>query len=100
MKKTNLTITRRDFIRGTMGVAIGTSILGLNWPMTETNAASPSLVTVVRDKNALDTYKNVNIQILKKMLEQALINHTGQKNSNDAWLSLIKPNDIIWPGAD
>jgi len=95
MKKTNLTITRRDFIRGTMGVAIGTSILGLNWPMAETNAATPSLVTVVRDKNALDTYKNVNIQILKEMLEQALINHTGQKNSKKSWLSLVNPDDVI-----
>ena len=95
MKDKKPVITRRDFIRGTIGVAIGASILGLNWPMAEAKAARPSLVTVVRDKNALDASKNVNISILEKMLEQTLIKFTGQKNTKEAWLSLVKPDDMI-----
>jgi hypothetical protein len=88
-------LTRRDFIRGTIGAAVGTSIFGLKWPMAEARAARSSLVTIVRDKNAMDSSKNVNSAIVKKMLDQALVKVTGQKNSKDAWLSLIKPTDMI-----
>ncbi len=95
MKDKKPVITRRDFIRGTIGVTIGTSILGLNWPMAEAKAARSSLVTVVRDKSAMDASKNVTSSILEKMLEQTLIKVTGQKNTKDAWLSLVKPNDVI-----
>jgi len=95
MKDKKPVITRRDFIRGTIGATIGASILGLNWPMTEAKAARSSLVTVVRDKNVLDASKNVNISILEKMIEQTLMKVTGRNNTKDAWLSLVKPIDII-----
>jgi hypothetical protein len=77
MKDKKPVITRRDFIRGTIGVTVGTSILGLNWPMAEAKAARSSLVTVVRDKNAMDASRNVDSSILEKMLEQTLIKVKG-----------------------
>jgi hypothetical protein len=95
MKDKKPVITRRDFMRGTIGVTIGASILGLNWPMAEAKAARSSLVTVVRDKNAVDASKNVNNAILEKMLEQTLLKVTGQNNTKEAWLRLVKPNDRI-----
>jgi len=95
MKDKKPVITRRDFIRGTIGVTVGTSILGLKWPIAEAKAARSSLVTVVRDKNAMDASKNVNNDILGKMLEQTLIKVTGQNNTKEAWLRLVKPNDRI-----
>ncbi len=95
MKDKKPVLTRRDFIRGTIGAAVGTSIFGLKWPMAEAKAARSSLVTVVRDKNVMDASNNVNSTILEKMLEQTLIKFTGQKNTKDAWLSLVKPNDVI-----
>ncbi len=88
-------LTRRDFIRGTIGVTLGASILGFKWPMEEAQAAGSSLVAVVRDKNALDSARNVDSAILEKMLAQTLIKVTGQKNTKDAWLTLVKPNDVI-----
>ena len=88
-------LTRRDFIRGTIGVTLGASILGLEWPQGEARAAGSSLVTVVRDKNAMDSSKNIDIAVLEKMLAETLTKVTGQKNTKDAWLSLIKPNDVI-----
>jgi len=95
MKDKKPVLTRRDFIRGTIGVTLGASILGLQWPMGEATAAGSRLVTIVRDKNAMDSSKNVDITVLEKMLEQTLINVTGQKNTKDAWSSLIKPNDVV-----
>jgi len=82
-------------MRGTIGATIGASVLGFNWPLTEARAARSSLVTVVRDKNGLDASNNVNISILEKMLEQTLIKVTGQNNTKEAWLSLLKPDDVI-----
>jgi len=95
MKDKKPVLTRRDFIRGTIGAAVGTSIFGFKWPKAEAKAARSSLVTIVRDKNAMDASKNVNSSIIKKMLEQTLIKVTGQKNPKDAWLSLVKPTDMI-----
>ena len=71
-------------------MAIGTSIMGINWPMAEAKADRSSLVTFVRDKNAMDASKNVNNSILEKMLEQTLIKFTGRNTTKEAWLSLIK----------
>ena len=95
MKDNKHVLTRRDFIRGTIGATIGTSILGLKWPQAEAKASGSSLVTLVRDKNAVDSSKNVDSTILEKMLEQTLIKFTGEKNIKDAWLSLVKPGDMI-----
>ena len=95
MKDKKPVLTRRDFIRGTIGATIGTSIFGYKWPVAEAKAARSSLVTVVRDKGAMDASKNVNSSILEKMLEQTLIKVTGQKNPKDAWLNLVKPDDMI-----
>ena len=95
MKDQKPVLTRRDFIRGTIGVTLGASILGIKWPQGEARAAGSSLVTIVRDKNATDSSKNVDSTNLEKMLEQTLIKVTGQKNTKDAWLSLVKPNDVI-----
>ena len=95
MKKNKPVLTRRDFIRGTIGATIGTSIFGFNWPEGEANAFSPSLVTVVRDKNAVDSSKNVDAKIVDKMLAQTLTKVTGQNNSKDAWRSLLKSDDVI-----
>ncbi len=95
MKAEKPVLTRRDFIRGTIGVTLGASILGFQWPKGEAKAAGSSLVTIVRDKNAMNSSKNVDSTVLEKMLEQALIKVTGQNNTKDAWLSLVKPNDVI-----
>ncbi len=95
MKDEEHVITRRDFIRGTVGAAVGTSILGLDWSEGEAKSPRSSVVTVVRDKDAMDSSKNVDSATVKKMLDQALTGFTGQKNAKDAWLSLVKPDDMI-----
>jgi len=95
MKVKKPMITRRDFMQRTIGVTIGASFCGLSWPMAEAKAAHSSLVTVARHKNVLDTSRNVNILILEKMIEQTLIKITGRNNMKEAWLSLVKPDDII-----
>jgi len=88
-------LTRRDFVRGTVGTVLGASILGTNWGSVNAATARSSMVTVVRDQNVLDAGFAVDATGLQKMLEQTLFTCTGQKNSKDAWLSLVTPDDII-----
>ena len=95
MKGRKSVLTRRDFIRGTIGAAIGASITGLKWPVAEAKTTRSSLVTVVRDKNAMDSSKNVDSGTVEKMIEQTLVKFTGRNNTKEAWLSLVKPDDMI-----
>jgi hypothetical protein len=95
MTKKKGALTRRDFIRGTVGATLGTSLVGLKWSEAKGAAAGSSLVTIVRDEKAMDAANKVNTDVLKEMLEQTLIKFTGQKTVKDSWLSLLKPTDKI-----
>lgn len=95
MEKKKGALTRRDFIRGTVGATIGTSLVGLKWSEAKGAAAGSSLVTIVRDEKAMDASNKVDAGVLKKMLEQTLIKFTGEKTVKDSWLSLVKPTDKI-----
>lgn len=88
-------LTRRDFLRGTLGATVGTSLIGTKWLRARGKAGGSSLVTVIRDKGAMDASNNVNLEVLKTMLDQTLIKLTGKKTTKDAWLSLVKPEDTI-----
>lgn len=59
-------LTRRDFIRGTLGATLGTSILGVKWSERDERAIRSSLVVLVRDKNVLDADMTVDPNVLKK----------------------------------
>ena len=43
-------LTRRDFIRGTVGATLAISVLGVPWAKGSEAAGRSSIVTVVRDK--------------------------------------------------
>ena len=95
MKDNNHVLTRRDFLRGTLGATISASFLGFPWPKGEAQALDSSLVTIVRHKGAMDASRNIDSKILEKMIAQTLIKVTGQKNTKDARFSLLKPDDVI-----
>lgn len=95
MKKEKITVTRRDFIRGSVGATLGFTLLGPDWLKGASGKSSRSSVVIVRDKNVMDTAMNVDKEILKNMLEQTLLHVTGKKNRNEAWLTLVSPQDII-----
>jgi hypothetical protein len=88
-------LTRRDFLRGTIGTTLGASIMGPKFVAARGKPAGSSLVTIVRNKNAMDSSNTVDPAVLKTMLDETLIKCTGQKTPKDAWNSLLKPNDTI-----
>lgn len=95
MPKNQKHITRRDFIRGTVGATLSASILGANWTVGYSLPGRSSRVAIIRDKNVMDASLRVDEVVLKNMLAQTVIQVTGAKNAKDAWLTLFKTNDTI-----
>jgi len=88
-------LTRRDFIRGTVGATLAASVLGVPWASRSESAVRSSLVTVVRDKNVMDAAFKVNSNILQTMLDQTVLQITGKEQIQEAWTALVKPDDIV-----
>jgi hypothetical protein len=88
-------LTRRDFLQGTLGAAVGASVLGTKWLESGQKAAGSSLVAVVRDAKAMDSANVVNSEVLKTMLDNVLTRVTGKATAKDAWYSMLKPDDTI-----
>ncbi|MBN2344936.1 MAG: DUF362 domain-containing protein [Candidatus Aminicenantes bacterium] len=95
MKKRRIVVTRRDFIRGTAGAALGAALLGPAWLRAEAAQGGRSMVVIVRDPKVLDAEMNVNHKVMDAMLEQVLVQVTGKADAKAAWLSLVKPTDVI-----
>lgn len=88
-------LTRRDFIRGTVGASLGASMIGLNWSAEKKTANQLSQVFVVRDENVLDAWKSVNFKILKNMVDKSIMRLTRRTNLKEAWSTIIKPIDKV-----
>jgi hypothetical protein len=82
-------VTRRDFMKGTVGAV---TLTALPQP---SRAPKSARVVIVRDAQALNEAHDVNAAVLDRMLADAVMKVTGQKTSKDAWLSLVKPADIV-----
>ena len=87
-------ITRRDFIRGSLTTAIGASLAGTKYIHADDKPAL-SKVTVIRNASVMDAELKIDTSILKEMLDQTLVDVTGKKSNADAWLSLLKKDDIV-----
>lgn len=88
-------LTRRDFIRGTVGATLAVSVLRVPWAKGSEKAVGPSLVTVVRDKNVMDAGFKVDSNILQGMLDRTVLQVTGKRKIREAWADLVKPDDIV-----
>jgi hypothetical protein len=93
MNNKKATLTRRDFIRGSVCATLGASALGTSWASGE--KPTSSLVEVIRDKNVLNSKLDVDSNILKKMLDRSITHLTGKETVQEAWSVLIKPEDTV-----
>ena len=97
MKKIKTVVTRRDFIRGTVGVTLGATLLRPEW-LKGAGAgisADNSTVVIVRDQAVMDQAFNTDKAVLRKMLGQVLAGVTGETDTKAAWLKLVGPKDVI-----
>src|SRR4030067_2155319 len=92
MKK-HKTITRRDFLRGTVYTALGATLSS----NLESNVMAGEKVKIVliRDENGIDPQGQRNQKILQKILDDGVCELLGEEKPVQAWRRLIKPSDIV-----
>jgi hypothetical protein len=93
MHDEKVSVTRRDFVRGTVGAALGASLVA-----PETLKGAPprsSQVVLVRDSKVLLNSRDVNLEQLRLMLSEVLMRVTGKKSLKGAWLALVSPADTV-----
>jgi hypothetical protein len=88
-------ITRRDFVRGTVGATFGVAAMGGSLEASGVAPVPTSHVVLVREQWVLDEQHAVNSGILRIMLRNALIKVTGKSDMTSAWRSLVKTDDVI-----
>lgn len=95
MKEKHKVLTRRDFVRGTVGATLSATVLGIPWRQGLATPPRSSRVTLIRDEKAMDSALKIDPAVLKNMLDEAMIRFTGEKNIKNSWLSLFKPTDTV-----
>jgi hypothetical protein len=91
--KDPLTMTRRDFLKGTTGLIIASG-LGASHP-SEAGAENKTKVVVIRHPKVLGSDEKVDETILQSMLDEALLTLLGEKETLKAWTKLFKKTDIV-----
>ena len=95
MKKTPPCLTRRDFIRGSVGATLAASLAALPWKPERAHAAQPSLVAVVRDKDVMDAGLKIDTARLTSMVDKTVMQVSGKASVQDAWAAFVKPDDTV-----
>lgn len=88
-------ITRRDFMRASSCVAMG-SLMGL--PLLGKSSAKETVksrVVLVREKDVLDRTGQIRPEVLRAMLDQALMALFDAPAPVWAWNHLFKPTDVV-----
>lgn len=88
-------ITRRDFIRTSSCVAMG-SLVGLPiMGVSPVEASGKSRVVLVRDEKVLDGQGHINSTVLQSMLDQAVTRLLDMPDHLSAWARLVRPADVV-----
>ncbi|MBU4268279.1 MAG: DUF362 domain-containing protein [Acidobacteria bacterium] len=89
------TISRRKFIKDGV-VALAAGSLALAWPGTH-GAQTPgkTRVVLIRDQDVLDESGVVKVDVVQKMLDEALRTLLDEKETTTAWKKIIRPTDVV-----
>jgi hypothetical protein len=83
-------MTRRDFIRGSAGVIIGTAVGGLS-----AQTAKKSRVVLIRHPDAVEAGSRFNARVIEQMLDEAIVALLDAKDPAEAFGMLIKPGETV-----
>jgi uncharacterized protein (DUF362 family) len=88
-------LTRRDFVRGTAGAAVGVSLFGLKAGEAAVREPRSASVVLVRDPRVLTGAHDVDEAVLREMLADAVMRVTGAATARDGWRTLVKAGDVV-----
>lgn len=95
MREKRFVITKRDFLRGTVGAALGATLAGPGWLRAAGESSGKSRVVVVREQEVMDGSMIVEKDLLRGMLHNVLREVTGEDSPSSAWLKLVNVDDVI-----
>jgi hypothetical protein len=88
-------ITRRDFLKSTT-TAAAAGTLYFNQPGKIFSATEKkSKVILIRNKDLLDKANKPKAEVVKQMLDKAVQTLLEEKDADQAWKKLIKPDDVV-----
>jgi len=88
-------ITRRDFLRVAAVTPFAGAFASGFRIQEKKEAASRAKVVLIRDKNALISFKKPNPGVIRKMLDDGITTLLGETDPINAWKKLVKPSDIV-----
>lgn len=91
--KERITVTRRDFLKGTAGLFM-TMGFGASIP-SEAKAEDKARVVLIRNQKVLGSDGKIDASILRSMLDEGLQTLLNEKDPLKAWRGLFKKSDIV-----
>ncbi|MBD3415000.1 MAG: DUF362 domain-containing protein [Candidatus Aminicenantes bacterium] len=88
-------ITRRDFLQKAAAYPLAGAFLFHKKSPLLTGENQKSRVVLIRDKEALVSFKKANPAVLQNMLDQAVMALLDKSRVQDAWKMLAGPEDIV-----
>jgi len=89
-------LTRRRMLKDSAKFAIGSTILmNLPFPALAGENELVSKVVLIRDEALTNEAGTINSQVLKAMLDNALVKLTQAKSAGEAWKKVIRSGDVV-----
>jgi phage gp37-like protein len=88
-------VTRRDFMRGTVGAALGVGVACRTAAEPQSVGGASSRVVVVRDASVMNAERAVDESVLRRMLGDLVMRATGRPTAAEAWRTLVRPQDTV-----
>jgi len=86
-------ISRRRFLKAGAAAALS---FGFNQTLfSRTQSVKKSRVILIRDEGLFTAGGKLNAGVVRKMLDEAILQLTGQKEIKSAWQKMISPDDIV-----
>lgn len=83
-------MTRRDFIKGSAGVIVGSAVTRLS-----VQTVKKSRVVLIRHPEAVEAGSRFNAQVIQQMLDEAITALLDVGDPQEAFNALIKPGEIV-----
>jgi uncharacterized protein (DUF362 family) len=94
-------LTRKEFLRRSLGALAGAVAAGSGWPGRLLSAAAApeprgkSRLVIACDPAVWRKGAGIDSEVVKRMLSDSMVRFTGKKTAADAWKSLFKATDVV-----
>jgi hypothetical protein len=99
MDKDGVSLTRRDFMKGAggaaLGIAAGLPAISCKREEAQPVETSSSRVVLIRDENVVSEDGTLDAQILRQMLDEAVVTLFDGSSPVDCWRSIFRPDDVV-----